>query len=128
MRLEPARVGRVLSLFDSSGHDCILCTTLEGLGVELGSNMAASIESFPGLNKAIAEGFQRMESSLENLRLSLVDDQRFKDSILAFRPVKDEQKCKGISKRLGHPDAVDAEPGRKEPQKGEQNKGFATDK
>jgi hypothetical protein len=61
MRLDQARVRRVLSLFGSSGHDCILCTTLEGLGVELG-NMAASIGSVPGLDKAIAEKINKAKS------------------------------------------------------------------
>jgi hypothetical protein len=61
MRLDPSRVRRVLSLFGSSGHDFILCTTLEGLGVELG-NMAASIQSVPGLNKAIAEKMEKAKS------------------------------------------------------------------
>ena len=61
MRLDPARVRRVLSLFGSSGHDFILCTTLEGLGVELG-NIAASIGSVPSLNKTLAEKMEKANS------------------------------------------------------------------
>ncbi len=66
MRLDPARVRRALSLLGSSGHNCILRTTLEGLGIELG-NMAASIGSVPGLNKAIAEKIEKTKSLSDSI-------------------------------------------------------------
>ncbi|MFB3886934.1 MAG: hypothetical protein ACE144_17045 [Thermodesulfobacteriota bacterium] len=52
MRVDPLRVRRALSLFVSSVPDCILCTSLEGLGAELG-NMSASIGRVPDLPEAL---------------------------------------------------------------------------
>ena len=71
MRLDPSRVRRALSLFGSSEGDFILCTTLEGLGVELG-NMSASLGSVPDLNKATTEKMEKSKSDCSNSTLFLV--------------------------------------------------------
>lgn len=84
MRLDRARVRRALSLFGSSGHDCILCTPLEGLSVELG-NMAASFGSIPARNNAIAEKMEKAKSLSSSI--SYVS-RRFTDLIMRLQEIE----------------------------------------
>ena len=97
MRLDSSRVRRALSLFRSSERDCILCTTLEGLGAELG-NMSASIGSVPGLNKAILEQMERAKSLSASISyvsrrftelLMRLQEIEWKKEALAYDPTRD---------------------------------------
>jgi len=97
MRLDPSRVRRALSLFGSSEHNDILCTTLEGLGAELG-NMAASICSVPGLNQSIKEKMEQAKSLSGSISyvsrrftdlLMRLQEIEWKKEALAYEPTRD---------------------------------------
>jgi len=84
MRLDLSRVRRALSLFGSSERDRILCTTLEGLGVELG-NRSASISSVPSLNKAILEQMEQAKSLSGSISYVA---RRFTDLLMRFQEIE----------------------------------------
>lgn len=97
MRLDPSRVRRALSLFGSSEGDFILCTTLEGLGVELG-NMSASLGSVPELNKAMTEKKEKLKSLSGSISyvsrrftdlLMRLQEIEWKKEALAYDPTRD---------------------------------------
>jgi len=83
MRLDPSRVRRALSLFGSSERDCVLCTTLEGLGVELDLR-SASIGRVPGVGRVVSRQMQQAKALSDSI--SYVS-RRFTDLLMRLREI-----------------------------------------